>query len=166
MLPPRTNVPLALARSTGHWFSAMRVAPAAKPALHQTVRPRSSVPIDAPLETPAVDPPPAAVDAAPAGRLVPTLEVTVSKIFPAGFGWQAASVVAGDAGFEADSLGFALTTGAGDFAGVFLGHTTYSMLKYAVTGKGTGPDAVTGLWLASAAFCSGTAWQPTVCRSP
>ena len=36
-----------------------------------------------------------------------TAEVLVSKIFPAGFGWQAASVVAGNQGMEADTLGFA-----------------------------------------------------------
>jgi len=96
-------------------------------------------------------------------RHVVTAEVIVSKIFPAGFGWQASSIFAGQQGFEADTLSFALTTGVGDFLGVFIGHTTYSLLKAAVVGspsiKG---DMVAGLWLASAAFCSGTAWQPTV----
>jgi len=92
-----------------------------------------------------------------------TGEVLVSKIFPAGFGWQAASVVAGQQGFEADSLNFALTTGAGDFAGVLAGHSLLSILKAMVgKGGGLGNDLVAGLWLASAAFCSGTAWQPTV----
>ncbi len=64
---------------------------------------------------------------------------------------------------EADSLGFALTTGAGDFAGVLLGHSTASLLK-ASMGKGGGlsSDLTSGLWLASAAFCSGSLWQPTV----
>jgi len=92
-----------------------------------------------------------------------TFEVLVSKIFPAGFGWQAASVVAGNQGYEADSLSFALTTGAGDFCGVLAGHSTLSILK-AMAGKGggLGGDLVAGLWLATAAFCSGTAWQPTV----
>jgi len=100
---------------------------------------------------------------APPGRFVPTLEVIVSKIFPAGFGWQAASVVAGNQGFEADTLNFALTTGAGDFAGVFAGHGVYSIFKAMIgKGGGLGSDLVAGLWLATAAFCSGTAWQPTV----
>lgn len=97
------------------------------------------------------------------GRFGPTFEVIVSKIFPAGFGWQAASVVAGNQGFEADSLNFALTTGAGDFAGVLAGHSTFSILNAMLgRGGGLGGDLVAGLWLATAAFCSGTAWQPTV----
>ena len=81
----------------------------------------------------------------------------------AALGWQAASVVAGNQGFEADSLNFALTTGAGDFAGVLAGHSTFSILNAMVgRGGGLGGDLVAGLWLATAAFCSGTAWQPTV----
>ena len=40
-------------------------------------------------------------------------------------------------GFEADSLNFALTTGAGDFAGVLAGHTTMSILN-AMVGRGGG----------------------------
>jgi len=96
-------------------------------------------------------------------RFQTTLEVIVSKIFPAGFGWQAASLVAGSAGMEADTASFALTTGAGDFAGVLIGHGGYSILKSAM-GKSDDlkGDLVAGLWLATAAFCSGTAWQPTV----
>lgn len=96
-------------------------------------------------------------------RFGTTAEVIVSKIFPAGFGWQAASCFAGTAGFEADTLNFALTTGAGDFAGVLAGHTTFSLLKAAFGGDvKIGSEFVTGLWLATAAFCSGTAWQPVV----
>jgi len=97
------------------------------------------------------------------GRFGPTLEVIVSKIFPAGFGWQAASVVAGGQGFEADSMSFALTTGAGDFVGVLAGHSALTLAKGAM-GKteSVSGDLVAGLWLATAAFCSGTAWQPVV----
>ena len=63
---------------------------------------------------PDPDPEPAAPKAsAPPNRHVVTAEVIVSKILPAGFGWQASSVVAGDMGFEADTLSFALTTGVG-----------------------------------------------------
>jgi hypothetical protein len=40
--------------------------------------------------------------------------VVVSKIFPAGFGWQASSAVAEGMGFESDQGGFFLITGAGD----------------------------------------------------
>jgi hypothetical protein len=148
--------PRALSSNTGHWFTRV-----AKPLTPAIVAPLSGAPMVAgrrALSTPAAESP--AESPAPS-RFVTTCEVIVSKIFPAGFGWQAASVVAGNQGMEADTLSFALTTGAGDFAGVFAGHTSYSLAKYMVTGKG-GPDPVTGLWLASAAFCSGTAWQPTV----
>jgi len=95
-----------------------------------------------------------------------TFEVMVSKIFPAGFGWQAASVVAeNNLGFTADSLGFALTTGIGDGLGVLIGHTTYYVAKKAVTGDDSidiSAQAQTGLLLGSAAFCSGSVWQPVV----
>jgi hypothetical protein len=96
-------------------------------------------------------------------RMTVTTEVIASKIFPAGFGWQAASLMAGQQGFEPDSMSFFLTTGAGDFTGVLMGHTSLIMYK-ALAGKTSNVtgDLVTGLWLASAAFCSGFAWQPVV----
>ena len=98
-----------------------------------------------------------------AARFQTTIEVMGSKIFPAGAGWQGASILADSSGFAPDTLGFALSTGVGDFAGVFLGHTTYSLLKLQLSRGGSiYQDTVTGLWLASAAFCSGTAWQPAV----
>ena len=50
-------------------------------------------------------------------RFVVTAEVTVSKIFPAGFGWQTASVLADGMGMQSDTWNFALTTGAGDAIG-------------------------------------------------
>ena len=53
-------------------------------------------------------------------RFKTTLEVTISKIFPAGFGWQASSIVAGNMGLEATDLAFAATTGLGDACGVFI----------------------------------------------
>lgn len=106
---------------------------------------------------------PAAAPPLAVPRLKSTLEVIASKIFPAGFGWQGASVVAGSMGYAADSPNFFLMTGAGDFAGVFAGHTLFSLGKIALGGKNEiGSDMTTGLWLATAAFCSGTAWQPVV----
>jgi hypothetical protein len=54
--------------------------------------------------------------------------------------------------------------GAGDFVGVFTGHTTYYLLKKAIVDdsiSATG-EAQTALWLATAAFFSGAAWQPIV----
>jgi hypothetical protein len=96
-----------------------------------------------------------------------TAEVTISKIFPAGFGWQSASVLAtGPAlGFGTESLNFALMTGFGDAIGVFGGHTAFYAAKKALL-KADDIDMEkevhTGILLGSAAFCSGTAWQPIV----
>jgi len=99
-------------------------------------------------------------------RFVVTAEVTVSKIFPAGLGWQSASLWADHTmGYASDSASFALTTGLGDALGVLAGHCLYYTLK-----KSTGVDPHinltrewhTGVLLGSAAFMSGTAWQPLV----
>ena len=62
-------------------------------------------------------------------RFTGTLEVTISKLFPAGFGWQAGSIVAADMGMKATDTGFFLITGLGDMTGVFLGHSIYYGLK-------------------------------------
>ena len=59
----------------------------------------------------------------------------ISKVFPAGFGWQFSSGVAEEIGFGADTAGFALTTGIGDAAGVFLGHTLYKAAQSLVSDK-------------------------------
>jgi len=98
-------------------------------------------------------------------RFTVTAEVTISKIFPAGFGWQSASVVADGLGYEADTLNFALTTGFGDALGVLGGHMLYYTGKKAVTGKSDidlTQELHTGILLGSAAFCSGSVWQPLV----
>lgn len=99
-------------------------------------------------------------------RYTTTLEVTVSKIFPAGFGWQTSSIFAENVmGYQADSMAFACTTGLGDGVGVLLGHCGYFGLKKSITNN---PDINmtreihTGVLLGSAAFCSGTVWQPIV----
>lgn len=99
-------------------------------------------------------------------RFVVTAEVTVSKIFPAGFGWQWSSIIADSYfGYASDSMNFALTTGVGDGIGVVMGHYTYYTAKKLITGS-TDIDLTkelhTGILLGSAAFCSGTAWQPLV----
>lgn len=105
-------------------------------------------------------------------RFKVTAEVTVSKIFPAGFAWQSSSVLADKLmGFTPDTLSFALTTGAGDALGVFAGHCAYFYVKKQVAdadGSDGKPsidmekETQTGLLLGSAAFFSGTAWQPLV----
>ena len=93
-----------------------------------------------------------------------TLEVTISKIFPAGAGWQAASLYADKLGFAADSASFALTTGVGDGIAVAAGHTGYYAAKKAVADRtiDMGEQAGLGVWLGSAAVCSGALWQPLV----
>jgi hypothetical protein len=99
-------------------------------------------------------------------RFVVTAEVTVSKIFPAGFGWQSGSVIADSHfGYASDSLNFALTTGVGDGVGVVMGHYAYYTAKKLITGTSDidlTKELHTGILLGSAAFCSGTAWQPLV----
>lgn len=100
-----------------------------------------------------------------AHRFQVTAEVMVSKIFPAGFAWQGASILADNWGMSADSLSFALTTGIGDGLGVLTGHTLFMVLKKAITGNDgidISTELQTGILLGSAAFFSGTAWQPAV----
>ena len=84
--------------------------------------------------------------------------------FPAGFGWQGASVLAEHAGLAADGAGFALATGAGDATGVLLGHTGYFALKKLFFDQhiDLAAQAHTGVLLAGAAFCAGSTWQPCV----
>jgi len=105
----------------------------------------------------------AAAPSLAATRTKRMLEVTVSKIFPAGFGWQMASIYAGNAGLASTSVPFFLATGMGDCVGVFLGHTGFKAIQkaagYEVNLKN---ETQTGLHLGSAAFMSGAAWQPTL----
>lgn len=99
-------------------------------------------------------------------RFTATAEVLVSKIFPAGFGWQSSSILAQETfHFSPDSLSFALTTGTGDALGVLLGHMGYYTIKKAITSDPNielNKERDTGILLASAAFCSGSLWQPLV----
>lgn len=98
-------------------------------------------------------------------RFVVTAEVTVSKIFPAGLGWQTSSIIAENHfGFAPDTIDFALTTGLGDAIGVIGGHCLYYSAKKAFVDQSINmkSEFQTGVLLGSAAFCSGTAWQPLV----
>jgi len=98
-----------------------------------------------------------------ANRFLVTTEVIISKIFPAGAGWQFGSFLAGDMGLKATDMSFALMTGLGDFSGVLLGHTAFYAIKSLfVKDIDVKQQAHTGFFLASAAFFSGTAWQPVV----
>jgi hypothetical protein len=97
-------------------------------------------------------------------RIATTAEVAISKIFMAGFGWQSFSVIADAYGFAADSTGFALITGVGDFTGVCVGHTAWMLGKSMMVDETIDSTAEfhTGLLLGTAAFFSGTTWQPLV----
>jgi hypothetical protein len=93
----------------------------------------------------------------PYTRIIKTIEVTVSKIFPAGVGWQLASSIVDSA---PDSLEFALSTGTGEAVAVGCGHIMYNKLfKNDIVPK---ENLQTGVMLSTAAFCSGCSWQPIV----
>jgi len=99
------------------------------------------------------------------GRWAYTTEILVSKIFPAGFGWQGASCIAdANLGFAADSVQFALSTGLGDATGVIVGHQLYHLVKSKVSDRPVDMEAElkTATWLATGALCAGSAWQPAV----
>jgi len=97
-------------------------------------------------------------------RMILTGEITVSKLFPAGFGWQAASVAASWSGFGATDVALWLATGVGDALGVFLGHMIYMIIKKSIftSKKSLFDEFGIATWLGTAAFCSGTLWQPSV----
>ena len=68
------------------------------------------------------------------------------------------------AGHEADSLAFSAYTGVGDGIAVAAGHTSYYAAKKAIVDPNIniGEQAGLGVWLGSAAVCSGALWQPLV----
>jgi hypothetical protein len=70
-----------------------------------------------------------------AQRMATTVEITVSKLFPAGFGWQSFSIIAGNMGYKPTQAGFFLLTGIGDACGVGIGHFTYNIAKRQVNPK-------------------------------
>jgi hypothetical protein len=131
--------------------------------IHSTSRTKADVVADTPL---IKEEKKEEVTSAFTSRLIVTAEVTVSKIFPAGFGWQTSSVIAEThLGYATDSLQFALTTGLGDAVGVLVGHTTYFAAKSLALSDASinmKREFQTGVLLGSAAFCSGSAWQPIV----
>ena len=92
-------------------------------------------------------------------------QVAVSKLFPAGFGWQLSSCYAEETfGLGANDTGFFFVTGFGDFCGVFAGHFSYYTAKKFLYDPSIqwGEQAHVALWLATAAFMSGGMWQPFV----
>jgi len=160
LLSPRAFSTPQLARC----FSSIPNAPksAARREIHSSVRSESDV------SAGAVSPPKIEKKEEKSGmaaRFAVTAEVTVSKIFPAGFGWQSSSIIAENhLGYAADTMAFAYTTGFGDAVGVLLGHTAFYGIKKALVDSSINMkrELHTGILLGSAAFCSGTLWQPLV----
>ena len=97
-------------------------------------------------------------------RTVQTVEAIVSKLFPAGCGWQTASIIADNAGYLPTTLPFFLSAGLGEGLAVGLGHLTYYSLKDRVKGLKSDVSLQRGsaLQLGTAAAMSGTIWQPSV----
>lgn len=98
-------------------------------------------------------------------RFESTLEVAASKIFFAGAGWQLFAVWASEMGIDSTSVAFYGMTGAGDALGVFCGHLLFricSKFIFRNVSVDLRSEALTALWLGSAAVCSGFAWQYVV----
>lgn len=91
-------------------------------------------------------------------RFKKTMEVTVSKIIPAGAAWQFTSACVP---YDPTTFEFALSTGVGEALGVVGGHIAYNRLFNSET-ISTTENINTGGLLGVAAMLSGTAWQPTV----
>ncbi len=92
-------------------------------------------------------------------RMLSTCEIVASKIVPAGVGWQGASILAATSG----PATFAITTGMGDSFMVILGHQAWYRVKNKWTGSvDLDQEKQVSYWLGSAAFLSGTCWQPVV----
>jgi len=95
-------------------------------------------------------------------RFTVTMEVVISKLFPAGFFWQSAGSLCG---LSSETLGFALCTGLGEASGVFFGHVLYQLYKAGGSFKSKDNSAEvfqTAAFLATGTICSGTSWQPVV----
>jgi hypothetical protein len=93
-----------------------------------------------------------------------TLEVIVSKLVPAGCGWQAASIYASELQYDPTTYQFFATVGFGEGGAVLLGHTMYYTTKKIFVDKNISlkQEYSNGLQLGTAATLSGSIWQPTV----
>ncbi|EJK44278.1 hypothetical protein THAOC_37195 [Thalassiosira oceanica] len=111
--------------------------------------------------TTALAPPRGGATGSKLDRFGPTVDVILSKLFPAGFAWQLASSIT-----KADpsSASFALTTGLGEATGVLGGHILYSIIQGAMTKTSVDMDSTiqTAALLATGTICSGCSWQPVV----
>tara|TARA_Y100000389_G_scaffold204376_1_gene256582 strand:+ start:3982 stop:4722 length:741 start_codon:yes stop_codon:yes gene_type:complete len=97
-------------------------------------------------------------------RLTTTVEVAISKIIPAGACWQGSSILASNMNIEPTQVEFFMTTGCGESLGVFAGHNIYNFAKKQLVDESIDmkESLQTGIWLSTAACCSGFVWQPIV----
>jgi len=88
------------------------------------------------------------------------MEVMISRVFPAGAGWQLASIMASNAGVATNSLLFCSLLGFGNFFGVIVGHMLWEGLKKVVRGDvDLSREFQVASLLGGAAFFSGLSWQ-------
>jgi len=93
-------------------------------------------------------------------RMMTSVEVMISRVFPAGAGWQLASILATNAGVASNSLLFCSLLGLGNFFGVIFGHMLWEGLKKVVKGDvDLAREFQVASLLGGAAFFSGLSWQ-------
>jgi len=90
-----------------------------------------------------------------------TMEVIVSKMFPAGFFWQLAATLSG---LSDETLRFAIFTGVCEAVGVLLCHVVFKTLRSSKEGDQVNFEEIiqTGLFLCTGTLFSATTWQPIV----
>jgi hypothetical protein len=95
---------------------------------------------------------------------ISTLEISVSKLFPAGFCWQWASTIADGMGYGPNTVEFFSMVAVGDALGVSIGHFTYFALKKLCYSRGSSLEREfgTSVLLGSASLFSGFMWQISV----
>ena len=95
-------------------------------------------------------------------RIMRTSETIISKIFPAGAGWQTGMIIANNNAYS--PLATCLSVGAGEATGLAMGHLLFSGIKSAYRNKtwNAKKELGTSALLGSASFGSGAIWQPVV----
>lgn len=94
-------------------------------------------------------------------RFITMFEVIVAKMWLAGFMWQSIATLSG---LSPTTFQFAITAGVGEAIGVWFGNCFYDIFKKMMYDDSINimESVQTGILLATATACSGTAWQPIV----
>ena len=95
-------------------------------------------------------------------RNIKTAEIIGSKIFPAGCGWQFASLSAYKLGYLCNELPFFALVGCGEGLAVGFGHLAYNRIKKQFTDINMELEIKNSLMFGTAAAFSGAVWQPMV----